>query len=159
MISLIFAMDINNLIGKGNDLPWHYSEDLKYFKSVTTGKNVVMGENTFYSIYNRLGKPLPNRNNIVATFNKDFNYSDVTVINDLIKFLKEIKNEKEEYFIIGGKTIYDLSLPYADKLYITHINKAYDGDIYFSKIDYDKYQKTIIKEEGELQFAIYERNK
>lgn len=158
MISLIFAMDKNNLIGKGNDLPWHYSEDLKYFKSVTTGKSVVMGENTFYSIYNRIGKPLPNRNNIVATFNKDFNYSDVTVINDLIAFLEKVKETKEEYFIIGGKTIYELSLPYADRLYITHINKAYDGDVYFPKIDYDKYQKTIIKEDGELQFTIYESN-
>ena len=71
MISLIFAMDINNLIGKDNDLPWHYSEDLKYFKAVTSGKKVVMGENTFFSIVNRIGKPLPNRENYVATLAND----------------------------------------------------------------------------------------
>ena len=107
MISLIFAMDINNLIGKDNDLPWHYSEDLKYFKNVTTGKKVIMGENTFYSIYNRIGKPLPNRENYVATLSEDFKYPGVNVVNDLISFLETIKKDNEEYFVIGGKKIYE----------------------------------------------------
>lgn len=157
MISLIFAIDKNNLIGKDNDLPWHYSDDLKYFKEITTNKKVVMGENTFYSIYNRLGKPLPNRENIVATLSNDFNYQNVKVVNDLITFLKEIKDCKEEYFIIGGKTIYELSMPYADKLYITHINKAYDGNVYFSKINYDEFVKINSTFKDELEFAVYKR--
>ena len=155
MISLIFAMDKNNLIGKGNDLPWHYSEDLKYFKTVTSGKTVLMGENTFYSIFDRLKKPLPNRINIVATLNPDFKRDDVVVINDLISFLKE--KHDEEIFVIGGKQIYALSLPYADRLYITHINNEHEGDVYFPKIDYSKY--SIIKSEvvGDLTFNVYER--
>ena len=159
MISLIFAMDINNLIGKDNDLPWHYSEDLKYFKNVTTGKKVIMGENTFYSIYNRIGKPLPNRENYVATLSEDFNYPGVNVVNDLITFLETIKRDSEEYFVIGGKKIYELSLPYADRLYITHINKAYEGNIYFPKINYSNYNKIKSDKVGELDFCIYERIK
>ena len=72
MINLIVAIGQNNLIGKDNDLPWHYKEDLKYFKETTMNKTVVMGENTFYSIFNRTNKLLPNRKMVVATFNKDF---------------------------------------------------------------------------------------
>lgn len=159
MISLIFAMDINNLIGKDNDLPWHYSEDLKYFKAVTSGKKVVMGENTFFSIVNRIGKPLPNRENYVATLTNDFNYPNVNVINDLISFLKTIKDVSEEYFIIGGKTIYELSLPYADRLYITHINKEYEGNVYFPKINYSEYKKIKSNKIDELDFCVYERIK
>ena len=121
MISIIVAIGKNNLIGKGNDLPWNYPEDLKYFRKVTSGKTVLMGENTFYSIVNRIGKPLPKRQNIVATLNMDFSYENVLVTHDLISFLKE--NHDEEIFVIGGKQIYQLVLPYADRLYITHINK------------------------------------
>lgn len=159
MISLIFAMDINNLIGKDNDLPWHYSEDLKYFKAVTSGKKVVMGENTFFSIVNRIGKPLPNRENYVATLTNDFNYPNVNVINDLISFLETIKDVSEEYFIIGGKRIYELSLPYADRLYITHINKEYEGNVYFPKINYSEYKKIKSNKIDELDFCVYERIK
>lgn len=159
MISLIFAMDINNLIGKDNDLPWHYSEDLKYFKTVTSEKKVVMGENTFFSIVNRIGKPLPNRENYVATLTNDFNYPNVNVINDLISFLETIKDVSEEYFIIGGKRIYELSLPYADRLYITHINKEYEGNVYFPKINYSEYKKIKSNKIDELDFCVYERIK
>ena len=155
MISLIFAIDKNNLIGKGNDLPWNYSEDLKYFKSVTSGKTVLMGQATFESIYGRIGKPLPNRNNIVATLDLDFKRDDVTIINDLISFLKQ--EHDEEIFIIGGKQIYTLSLPYADRLYITHIDKEYEGDVYFPTIDYSKYNKIKETISGELNFSVYER--
>ena len=157
MISIIVAIGKNNLIGKGNDLPWHYPEDLKYFKEKTLNKTVLMGENTFYSIVNRLGKPLPNRKSIVATLTPDFKYPHVEVINDLIPFLKE--EHREEIFIIGGKQIYKLALPYADRLYITHVNKGYDGDVFFPEIDFDNYSLTSRKEVGELTFCIYERVK
>ena len=120
MISLIWAMDKNNLIGIDNDLSWHYSEDLKYFKEKTTDKKVIMGENTFYSILNRIGKPLPHRKNIVATLDTNFKRDDVEVTYDLIKFLKDNQDTEEEIFVIGGKQIYALSLPYAKRLYITH---------------------------------------
>ena len=146
-------MDKNNLIGKGNNLPWHYSLDMKYFKETTLNHSVIMGENTYYS----LGKPLPNRVNYVATLNPDFKDERVIVINDLIKFLVDNKDNEEELFVIGGAQIYKLSLPYANRLYITHIDKEHEGDIYFPQINYSDYK--IIKENkvDELNFVIYER--
>lgn len=157
MISLIWAMDKNNLIGIDNDLPWHYSEDLKYFKEKTTGKKVIMGENTFYSILNRIGKPLPHRKNIVATLDTNFKRDDVEVTYDLIKFLKDNQDTEEEIFVIGGKQIYALSLPYAKRLYITHINKEHQGNVYFPQIDYSKYNIISKKIVDVLNFVIYER--
>lgn len=157
MISLIWAMDKNNLIGIDNDLPWHYSEDLKYFKEMTNGKTVIMGENTFYSIFNRLGKPLPNRKNVVATLDKNFSRDDVEVTYDLIKFLKEHQESEEEFFVIGGKQIYALSLPYAKRLYITHINKEHQGNVYFPQIEYNNYNVISKKTVDVLDFVIYER--
>lgn len=157
MISLIWAMDKNNLIGIDNDLPWHYSEDLKYFKEKTTDKKVIMGENTFYSILNRIGKPLPHRKNIVATLDKTFKRDDVEVTYDLIKFLKDNQDTEEEIFVIGGKQIYALSLPYAKRLYITHINKEHQGNVYFPQIDYSKYNIISKKIVDVLNFVIYER--
>lgn len=157
MISMIWAMDKNNLIGKGNDLPWNYPEDLKYFKEKTMGKKVIMGENTFYSIENRIHKPLPGRKNVVATLNKEFHYEGVEVTFDLISYLKEHENDDEDIFVIGGKQIYLLALPYAKRLYITHINKEYVGDVYFPTIDYSKYNVISKIQEKELDFVIYER--
>lgn len=158
MISLIVAIDVDNLIGNGNELPWYYPDDLKYFKSVTKGKTVLMGENTFHSIVNRIGKPLPNRKNIVATLNLEFKYPGVEVIHDLQSFMNQTFDE--EIFIIGGLQIYKLALPYADRLYITHILKKYDGNVYFPKINYSDY-KMISKDDSvdELSFCIYEKVK
>ena len=153
MISLIFATDPNHLIGKDNLLPWNYPEDLKYFKKTTLNKTVLMGLETFHSIVSINGKPLPKRKLVVASL-EPFSYPGVLVIDDLIKYLKT--PHEEEIFIIGGKTIYELSLPYADRLYITHIKKAHDGNVYlnFSLEDF----KLISKDEREeLTFAIYER--
>ena len=153
MISMIFAMDKNNLIGKGNSLPWHYSADMKYFKETTLNHTVIMGENTYYS----LGKPLPNRKNVVATLNKDFHDDRVEVIHDLIKYLEDNKDSAEELFVIGGAMIYKLSMPYAKRLYITHIDKEHDGDVYFPKINYDEYNVIKQNKVDELNFVIYER--
>lgn len=153
MISMIFAIDPTGLIGKNNDLPWNYPEDLQYFKYVTLNKTVLMGVTTFESIVTRLNKPLPNRKSIVASLN-DFSYPGVEVISDLIGFLK--KPHEEEIFVIGGKTIYELAFPYADRLYITHIKKVYEGDTY---LDLDLSGFKLIKSDDneELTFAVYER--
>ena len=155
MISMIFAIDPTGLIGKNNDLPWNYPEDLQYFKYVTLNKTVLMGVTTFESIVTRLNKPLPNRKSIVASLN-DFSYPGVEVISDLIGFLK--KPHEEEIFVIGGKTIYEMAFPYADRLYITHIKKVYEGDTY---LDLDLSDFKLIKSDDneELTFAVYERVK
>lgn len=153
MISLIFASDPNHLIGRDNDLPWDYPEDMKYFKETTLNKTVLMGLNTFHSIYDKLGRPLPKRNLVVASLD-EFSYPGVLVIKDLISYLKT--PHEEEIFVIGGKTIYELAFPYADRLYITHIKKPHQGNVY---LDYnlDDFQLVSEKTLPELTFAIYER--
>jgi dihydrofolate reductase len=153
MISLIFATDKNHLIGIDNDLPWHYSKDLKYFKKTTLNKTVLMGLMTFRSITDRLGHPLPNRKHIVASL-EEFSYPNVKVIDDLISFLKE--DHEEEIFVIGGKTIYELALPYADRMYITHIKKEHTGNVYL-KFSLDGFKLISEIDTEDLIFAIYER--
>lgn len=155
MISLIVAIGKDNLIGKGNELPWHYKEDMEYFKKTTLNKKVIMGEATFKSILGYINKPLPKRTSIIATLG-DYTYPGVMVTNDIEKFLFEFPKE-EELFIIGGKIIYDLTLDLADRLYITHVNKDYEGDVFFKEIDYSKYEKISERISGDLTFAVYER--
>jgi dihydrofolate reductase len=148
-------MDPTGLIGKNNDLPWNYPEDLQYFKYITLNKTVLMGVTTFESIVSRLNKPLPNRKSIVASLD-NFSYPGVEVINDLIPFLKAPHNE--EIFVIGGKTIYEIALPYADKLYITHVKKVYEGDTYLD-IDLSNFKLIKSDDNEELTFSVYERIK
>lgn len=157
MIALIVALGKNNLIGKGNDLPWHYPEDLQYFKETTLHKTVLMGEATFHSIVARLHKPLPNRKSIVATLDHNFHYDGVEVIHDLFTFLKN--PPKEDVFIIGGKQIYQLSLPYVDRMYITHVKADYEGDVFLEGIDFSKFDLISQKDQGDCSFCIYERRK
>ena len=154
MINLIVAISKNNIIGKNNSLPWYYPEDLKYFKKITTGKTVVMGRKTFESIINRNNKPLPNRINVVLTRDSGYKFDGAIIINDLNKFLEN--NKDEDIFIIGGKQIFDESMNYVDRFYITHIDKDYDGDTSLS-IDYSKLNLVSKISEGDLTFAVYER--
>ncbi len=121
-------MDEQNLIGANNDLPWHLPNDLKFFKEKTTGHTIIMGRKT----YEAIGRPLPNRNNIVITRGDAAFPDEVTVIHDINPILKW--NEEypdEEYFVIGGATIFEQVLPYADRMYITLIKDTFEGDTYF----------------------------
>lgn len=156
MINIIVAVSKNNVIGKNNDIPWYYPEDLKYFKKVTIGKKVLMGAKTFASIINRLGRPLPGRENYVVTRNQNFSYPNVTVINDLEKFIKSVA---DDVFVIGGSSIYEQTLPFADRLYITFIDEEYEGDTYLPKIDFQKFHLIEKKTRGKLSFCIYQRGK
>lgn len=155
MVSLIVAIAKNNVIGKGNLLPWHYREDLLYFKRTTKGHKVIMGEKTFESILSYNNKPLPGRTSVIATLT-DYTYPGVEVTNDLFAYLDNVPAD-EEVFIIGGKVIYDLALDVVDRLYITHIDKEYEGDVYFRDIDYSQFKKIKEETKGELTFAVYER--
>ncbi len=156
VLSIIVAIAKNNIIGYNNKMPWHYPEDLQYFKEVTWGKKVVMGSRTYESILNTLHKPLPNRHNIVITHNKD-KYKDVECFGSVEEFLTKYRNSPEEIFIIGGRIIYEQFLNFVDKLYITHINKEYPGDTYFPKFDSNDFKLIKEKASGELLFCIYER--
>lgn len=156
MISLIWAMDENNVIGKDNMLPWHYKEDLNYFRSCIKNHKVLLGYNTYKSLLSYRKTLFPDSTYFLAT-RKNINIEDVTIINDLKSFLE--KKEDEEIFVIGGSSIYEACLPYADKLYVTIVKGVHDGDAFFPKIDYNKF-KLISKKKGEnpdLEFRIYER--
>ena len=133
MIHLIWAMTKNHVIGLQNKMPWHIKEDLIYYKEHTAGKTVVMGENTYYSLkgYYKT-KPLPYGKIYVASLNENLILEDAIVISDVIQLFK---TTREDLWVVGGATIYQLALPYADTLYISWVKKEYEGDTYFPEID------------------------
>ena len=133
MISIIVAIAQDNAIGRKNSLLWHISEDLKYFKKVTLGHPVIMGRKTFESI----GRPLPGRKNIVVSKSGNISNPSVEMAEDLEELLKSLRRKrKEEYFVIGGASIYAKAMQYAHRLYVTKIYaKADDADAFFPQID------------------------
>src|SRR5690625_2459203 len=130
MLSLIVAMGANNVIGYENDMPWHLPKDLKFFRETTTGHTVIMGRKTYESI----GKPLPNRKNIVLTRSETNFPEGVEVMND-IKAIYELNAQQpyEEIFIIVCGKSYKQVMPLADRMYITEIYYTFDVDTFFSK--------------------------
>ena len=156
MISMIWAMDENWLIGKDNILPWHLPEDLAYFKRMTKEATVLMGDLTYDSLkgYYKT-KPLPFKKIYVANI-VDRVYPDATLVKDLIKFLE---NTKEDIMVIGGRTIYKLCLPYANRLYITHILNLYEGNVHFPYFPLSNYQLISKTMADQMIFAVYERPK
>ena len=158
MISIIVAFDENRLIGADNKLPWHFKEDLQYFKTVTTGHDIFMGRLTFESILSYRGKPLPNRHHYVATRTADYEIEAVTTVTDIKFFIKGYPKDKE-LFIIGGAKIYEQVLPFADRLYITHVKHTYKGDTWFPGVDFDLWVGTKKDETDDLCFMLYERKK
>lgn len=130
-ISAIVAKAINNVIGFGNQIPWYLPADLKHFKSVTLNHHVIMGRKTFESI----GKPLPKRTNIIITRDVYFVASGCVVTHSLEEALEISKrNSETEAFIIGGAEIYEMSMPYLDKLYLTEVDCQCEGDKFFPEI-------------------------
>ena len=126
MISIIVAVAQNGVIGGENKLLWHISEDLQRFKRITSGHPVIMGRKTFES----LGRPLPNRTNVVITRSRDYNPEGVEVVHSLEEAVALFPPD-EEIFITGGGEIYRQALPIADKFYLTVVKHDYDGDTRF----------------------------
>ena len=137
MLSIIVAKSKNNVIGKNNKLIWHIPDDLKRFKTLTTGHTIIMGRKTFESI----GRVLPNRIHIVLTRDKNYkiNNENVQVVTDISEIDKFI-NDKNENFVIGGESIYKALIDKCQKLYITQINQDFDGDAYFPEINDNKFK-------------------
>ncbi|MBU9712994.1 dihydrofolate reductase [Evansella tamaricis] len=167
MIFMIAAVGEGMVIGKDGDMPWHLPNDLKYFKRTTSGHPVLMGKRTFESI----GKALPNRRNIILTRDKSFSAEDIEVVNSLdeVKELLELNNsrtdgKKEQFFVIGGATLYNQLIGIADRLYITKIHAHFEGDTYFPEINEEEW-KVVSSEKGEVDeknpyrhtFVVYER--
>lgn len=155
MISLIWAMTSNRLIGDGNRIPWHIKEDLLYYKDKTKGQTVLMGEETYYSLKGYYkSKSLPYGTIFVASLDTNLSLEDAIVVNDLFSFLSTFK---EDLWVVGGATIYKLSLPYADRLYISFIKGDFEGDKYFPEIDFSKYNLIWDNETEKVHYTLYER--
>lgn len=160
MISLLVALDKNRLIGRNNDLPWRLPADLAYFKRVTMGHTIIMGRKTYDSI----GKPLPGRHNVIMTRNKDFHVEGCTVIHTVDDILAMKESSNEELFVIGGAEIFEMVLPFTDRLYLTEIDEEFEGDTYFPTINEEEWQ-IVSKEKGikdeknpyDYFFVVYEK--
>jgi dihydrofolate reductase len=127
MIKLIVAISKNRVIGDSNKLIWHLPADLKRFKEVTTGNPIVMGRKTFQSI----GRPLPNRRNIIITRDNDFKVEGCEVVNSIEEALLLTNND---CFIIGGGDIYRQTLHLAEQIYMTIVDKEFEGDTTFPEL-------------------------
>ena len=134
MISLIAAIGKNNELGKDNSLVWNMPADMQYFRNKTKGHTVIMGRKTFESI----GRPMPNRKNIIITRDKDYKAEGIEVVHSLEEALSRARTtlaQDEKIFIIGGAEIYRQAMSFADKLYITHIDaEDKDADTFFPEI-------------------------
>ena len=142
MLAMIAAVAKNGVIGRNNQLPWHLPNDLKNFKHVTMGKPLIMGRKTFASLGN---KPLPGRTNIVLTHDTSFSASGIQVVNNAQAAVSLAENicqelEVDETMIIGGAQIYEFFMPFAQRLYITQVQKEIDGDTYFPEFDQDDWK-------------------
>ena len=129
-VSLVVAASSNNVIGRDGGLPWHLPDDLRQFKRLTTGKPVIMGRRTFESI----GKPLPDRRNIVMTRDPDFAADGCDIVSSLSEAL-DLVDESEEAMIIGGGMVYHDFMPLADRIYLTRVQADVEGDTHFPEID------------------------
>lgn len=146
IVSLIAAVDSKNGIGLNGIMPWgHIKEDMQFFRSTTTGYPVIMGRVTFESLGS---KPLPKRKNIVisSSINNEIKYDNLFFDNSFENVLSKLLLEKyNQIFIIGGESIYKKALDYADRIYLTHINKDYNCDRFFPEMDKSLFNSNKLK--------------
>lgn len=159
---IISALAKNNVIGKNGKIPWYIKEDFEHFKNITMGYPCIMGDKTYESLPSN-SKPLPGRENIVLTFNKDYKPEGTKVFYSFEEALDYCK-DKDKVFICGGASIYKLGLSVADKLELTRIHKDFEGDVFFPEINFNEWE--LIKREdkedlkhGQFSFLTYARKK
>jgi dihydrofolate reductase len=162
IISFVVAADKNNLIGKDNQLPWHLPADLRFFKNLTTGHCIIMGRKTFDS----LGRLLPNRSHVVITRSKDYAPLGAYVVHSIEDAVKSCSARgEEEVFIIGGAEIFKQAMNIADRIYLTRIHHAFEGDTWLpefkaeewglvKKEDFQPDEKNIYA----YSFCVYEKS-
>lgn len=136
IISLVAAVSENGVIGNQNTLPWYLPEELKYFRSITQGKPVIMGRKTFESIGS---KPLSHRRNIILTRDTHFSAPGCTVVRSVDEAVQSA-GKCDEIMIIGGAEIFRAFLPLATRIYLTVIHDSYEGDTYFPEVDWKAWQ-------------------
>ncbi len=151
MFSIIAAVGKNNELGKKGDLIFHIKEDMQFFKETTTGHTVVMGFKTWES----LPKKLPNRKNIVVSFEEIEGPDEC--ITDLVQFIKDNENTDEEIFVIGGGSIYAQFIDHAKRIYLTEIDgEDSEADVFFPTFDKSKYKRTVLQKgnSGKLSYEM-----
>ena len=136
IVSIVVAISENNAIGKNNQLLWYLPADLKHFKNITTGHTVIMGRKTYESV----GKPLPNRRNIIIT-RQDITIEGCEVVKSIEDALALCADE-EEVFIVGGADIYRQSMHLTNRIYLTVVHQKFDADSFFPEIHYDEWLET-----------------
>jgi len=136
-LTIIVATDSSNGIGINNTLPWHLPEDLAHFKRLTSGHPIIMGRKTFDSI----GRPLPNRRNIVISRNADWRHEGVERVGSLQEALALVAGDGDA-FVIGGGQIFEQALPLVDKLVITRIDRTYECDAFFPVLSEGAWRET-----------------
>lgn len=149
MISIIVAIAQNGIIGDKNSLLWHIKEDMRFFRTTTSGHAVIMGRKTFESLGS---KPLPKRKNIVIT-RSDFTFEGALTAHSLDEAIAMAEGD-EETFIIGGAQIYRAALAVADRMYITRVEHDYQGDTSFPEVDYSQWR--LVSEERHERGEEYE---
>lgn len=159
MVSIIVAIAQNGTIGDKNSLLWHIKEDMRFFRTTTSGHPVIMGRKTFESLGS---KPLPKRTNIVIT-RADREFEGALTAHSLEEAIR-MAGEDEEIFIMGGAQIYREALSVVDRMYITHVERDYEGDTVFPEIDYSQWRlvDVVRHERGEeyehpFEFRTYDR--
>ena len=160
MLTIIAAIAKNNVLGKNNQLIWHLPADLKRFKKTTSGHCVIMGRKTYES----LGKPLPNRTNIVITRDKNFKADGCVIVHSLNEAIKKAKKD-DSPFILGGANIYKQAITLADVLDLTFVHHNFEGDVFFPEIDTSVWKETSrqdfkadAKNKYDYSFVKFERN-
>lgn len=136
IVSIVVAIAENHAIGKDNKLLWHLPKDLRHFKEITTGGTVIMGRKTYDSV----GKPLPNRRNIIIT-RQQIEIAGCEVVNSLQAAL-DLCHDHKEVFIVGGAEIYKQAMPFTDRIYLTVVHENFEGDTYFPEIKEDIWKET-----------------
>jgi len=150
-INIIAAIGPNNIIGNKGKLPWHIPDDLKRFKKLTLDHPVIMGRKTYESI----GRPLPNRENIVITSQKNYSAPGCSTFSSLKEALN--KYAESDIFIIGGAKIYKQAMPFADHLYITEIKIPAEGDVYFPEYDKNEWREMEREKHEQFNFVTYKK--
>ena len=138
LVSLLVAVARNGVIGRDNALPWRLRSDLRRFKALTMGKPILMGRRTFDSI----GKALPGRRSIVLTRDRGFSVSDVATVHDWEEALAAAA-DAPELVVIGGNAVFDLALPHANRIYLTEVEAAPEGDVVFPGFDRSRFRETL----------------
>jgi dihydrofolate reductase len=166
LTSLIVAAGKNGVIGRDLDMPWHLSTDLKFFKATTIGKPLIMGRKTFVSVGER---PLPGRPHFIVTRNSDYQPTGVETVPSLEAALDAAKAKAlelgvDEVFVAGGGEIYRQAMPFADRLYVTHVDVDIEGDTFFPQIDaslFDAHEFNAApageKDDYATRFVVYNR--